>query len=806
MNTEEISTLTEDKAVINDRERVLADYRMAMVSRHASLIGRKEVFMGKAKFGIFGDGKELAQLAMARYFEPGDFRSGYYRDQTFMFAIGELSVQEYFAQLYAHADVEAEPASGGRLMNGHFATRSLNADGSWKNLMEIKNSTADISPTAAQMPKLLGLAYASKLYKENEGLHGYKQFSNKGNEVAWGTIGNASTAEGMFFETFNAGGVLQVPMIISVWDDDYGISVTNEYQITKTSISAALEGFRRDNGTAGYEIFVVKGWDYEALIHTYKKAAKIARDEHVPVLIHVIEMTQPQGHSTSGSHERYKSKERLQWEAEYDCIPQFRKYIVENGIADPEDLDRIDQETKREVRESKDKAWKAFSASIKNELDTAVGLIRKAAGKCQNHEEISQLAQELQQTINPIRMDVISTVRKVLLLMRHDSVEVKADLQKWYKTQQQLNDERYGSHLYSESEFRASTIEGIPVEYEEEAGMVDGREVLKACFDELLARDPRVFAIGEDVGKIGDVNQAFAGLQAKYGELRVTDTGIREVSIIGQGIGAALRGLRPITEIQYLDYLIYALMTLSDDLACLHYRTKGGQKAPLIVRTRGHRLEGVWHSGSPIGMILSSLRGILLCVPRNMTQAAGMYNTLMEADEPAIMIEVLNGYRLKEKMPANIGTFKVPLGKAEILRKGTDITVVTYGAMCRIVKEAAKQLATVGIELEVIDVQTLIPFDLDQTILKSIQKTNRVIFADEDVPGGASAFMMQQVIEGQKAYYYLDAKPTTLSAKEHRPAYSSDGDYFSKPSVDDVIEKAYAIMHESDPVKFPQLF
>jgi pyruvate/2-oxoglutarate/acetoin dehydrogenase E1 component len=661
-------------------------------------------------------------------------------------------------------------------------------------------------PTAAQMPKLVGLAYASKLYKENEALHGFKEFSNKGNEIAWGTIGNASTAEGMFFETFNAGGVLQVPMIISVWDDDYGISVTNDFQITKSSISEALEGFRRDGDKQGYEILVVKGWDYEALMWTYHKAAKIAREEHVPVLIHVTEMTQPQGHSTSGSHERYKSKERLEWEAEYDCIPQFRKYIIENGFADTEELDKIDQETKKEVRESKEKAWSALSSSIKEELDAAAGLIRKAAGKSQNREELSQLAQELQQTLNPIRMDVISTVRKVLLLMRHDPVEVKTELLKWYKEQQLQNKDRYSSHLYSESEFKATAIEEEPVQYDEEALMVDGREVLRACFDALLARDPRVFAIGEDVGKIGDVNQAFAGLQAKYGELRVTDTGIREVSIIGQGVGAALRGLRPITEIQYLDYLIYALMTLSDDLACLHYRTKGGQKAPLIIRTRGHRLEGVWHSGSPIGMILSSLRGILLCVPRNMTQAAGMYNTLMEADEPAIMIEVLNGYRLKEKMPANVGTFKVPLGKAEILRKGSDITIVTYGAMCRIVVEAAQQLAAVGIELEVIDVQTLIPFDLDQTILKSIQKTNRVIFADEDVPGGASAFMMQQVIEGQKAYFYLDAEPTTLAANEHRPAYSSDGDYFSKPSVDDVIEKAYAIMHEVDPVKFPSLF
>ena len=806
MNTVYLPSLTKENASTLDVQSVLNDYSMVMISRHASLTVRKEVFMGKAKFGVYGDGKELAQVAMAKFFKMGDFRSGYYRDQTLLFAMEELSIQEYFAQLYAHTDIHAEPASGGRLMNAHFATRSLNEDGSWKNLMKIKNSTADISPTAAQMPKLLGLAYASKLYRENPALHGMSTFSDKGNEVAWGTIGNASTAEGMFFETFNAGGVLQVPMVISVWDDDYGISVTNDLQVTKASISAALEGFKRDNKEKGYEILVVNGWDYVGLVNAYGKANKLAREEHIPVLVHVKEMTQPQGHSTSGSHERYKSKERLAWEAGHDCVVKFKEYILENKIASVEELDQIENEAKQLVKESKDKAWKAFTASIRTELEEAVGLLTDLAKKIKESSQLIQMTGDLKRTLNPVRMDVISTVRKALLLVRDEPLEVKVRLQAWYKKQQELNEDRYSSHQYSESAFRVEAVTTEELSYPNKPELLDGREVLKACFDAILSRDPRVFVIGEDVGKIGDVNQAFAGLQAKHGSLRVTDTGIREVSIIGQGIGAALRGLRPITEIQYLDYLVYALMTLSDDLACLHYRTKGGQKAPLIIRTRGHRLEGVWHSGSPISMILGSLRGILLCVPRNMTQAAGMYNTLLEADQPAIVIESLNGYRLKEKMPSNIGTFKVALGKAEILQEGKDITVVTYGSMCRIVMDAAKQLFKIGIQVEVIDAQTLVPFDLDEVVLNSIKKTNRVVFADEDVPGGASAYMMQQVLEKQNAYYYLDSQPITISAKEHRPAYSSDGDYFSKPSVDDVVEKVYSVMSESDPKKFPEIY
>ncbi|WP_143962085.1 alpha-ketoacid dehydrogenase subunit alpha/beta [Litoribacter populi] len=803
---EEVAVNKKNKSLSLSKDEILNDYKLAQQSRQASLMGRKEVFMGKAKFGIFGDGKELAQIAMAKYFKNGDFRAGYYRDQTFMFAIGELTIQEYFAQLYAHTDVEAEPASGGRLMNGHFGTRALKQNGEWKDLTEMKNSASDISPTASQMPKLLGLAYASKLYRQNNTLlKDLSDFSIEGNEVAWGTIGNASTSEGMFYETINAGGVLQVPMVVSVWDDEYGISVPKEYHTTKGSISEVLKGFQRTEDQKGYEILVVKGWDYEALMRTYQKAAKIAREEHVPVMVHVIELTQPQGHSTSGSHERYKSKARLEWEAEYDCVRQFQEYILEQGIASEEELAQIDAEAKTFAKEQRVAAWEAFAGEIKSELQDAVTLIQEAAPNSRQNDKVVSLASELSKTMNPIRKDVISAVRKALLLMRFDGAEVKQNLKLWYEQQKKLNQDRYNSHLYSQSDFRVGNVEEVPAQYGEDAQMVDGREILQACFDNLLSTDPRVFAFGEDVGKIGDVNQAFAGLQDKHGELRVTDTGIRECTIIGQGIGASMRGLRPIAEIQYLDYLLYAIQILSDDVACLQYRTKGGQKAPLIVRTRGHRLEGVWHSGSPIGMILHSLRGMLVCVPRDMTQAAGMYNTLVKADEPALVIECLNGYRLKEKMPANIGEYTVPMGKPEILREGTDLTIVTYGSMCRIILDAAIVLEEMGISIEVIDVQTLLPFDTHHVISDSIKKTNRVIFADEDVPGGASAYMMQQVIEEQQAYYHLDSEPVTIAAKAHRPAYSSDGDYFSKPSVDDVVEKVYEMMHEVDPKSFPEL-
>ena len=787
------------------KQAILEDFKVAVMSRHASLMGRKEVFMGKAKFGIFGDGKELAQIAMARAFQKGDFRSGYYRDQTFMMALGELTVKQYFAQLYAHTNVEADPASAGRLMNGHFATRSINEDGTWKDLTNRYNSAADISPTAAQMPKLLGLAYASKLFRENKGLKTLTQFSVNGNEVAWGTIGNASTSEGMFFESINAAGVLQVPMVISIWDDGYGISVPQEFHTTKGSISEVLTGFQRTETEKGFELLRVKGWDYEALMQAFSEAGNIARTEHVPVLIHVDEMTQPQGHSTSGSHERYKSAERLKWEKDWDCIAKFRDYITTNSIATADQLDAIDAEAKAEVKKQKEAAWHEFSKEIKEELDAAVQLIKAAADQSTRKVILLQMADDLKKTINPIRKDVISTVRKILLILRAENESVKGELKSWYEKQVEKNHDRYSSHLYVEDMFSSLKVKEVQPLIDEKSALVDGREVLQAFFDYTLENDPRFFAFGEDVGKIGDVNQAFAGLQAKHGEWRVTDTGIRECTIIGQGIGTALRGLRPMAEIQYLDYLLYGLQMLSDDLASLHYRTKGGQKAPLIVRTRGHRLEGVWHAGSPMGMILSSLRGMIVCVPRDMTQAAGMYGTLLKSDDPAIVIECLNGYRLKEKMPHNIGEYTVPLGKPEILREGQDLTLVTYGSMCRIVMDAASELAEIGISVEVIDVQTLLPFDTYGVIGKSIQKTSRVIFADEDVPGGASAFMLQQVLDHQDVFRFLDSEPQTLPAKAHRPAYSSDGDYFSKPSVEDVVEKVYQLMHESNPKKYPAI-
>jgi len=787
------------------QNQILEDFKWAVTSRHASLMGRKEVFMGKAKFGIFGDGKELAQIAMARVFQKGDFRAGYYRDQTFMMALGELTVQQYFAQLYAHTNVEADPASAGRLMNGHFATRSLNEDGSWKSLTTQFNSAADISPTAAQMPKLLGLAFASKLYRNNKALKDMTDFSVHGNEVAWGTIGNASTSEGMFFESLNAAGVLQVPMVVAVWDDGFGISVPQEFHTTKGSISEALLGLQRTATEKGFEILRVKGWDYEALNQAFATAARLAREEHVPVLLHVEEMTQPQGHSTSGSHERYKTKERLQWEKDWDCILKFREYIISSGFASADLLDEIEADVKGEVKRQKDAAWNEFNGEIKVELEQALALIRNTAEKSSRKISLLQLADDLKKTINPIRKDVVSTVRKCLFLLRAESEDIKQELANWYLQLQEKNQDRYNSHLYSQTAYSVGHCKEIPAQVTEDSPLVDGREILQAFFDYTLEHNPRFFALGEDVGKIGDVNQAFAGLQAKHGDWRVMDTSIRECTIIGQGIGAALRGLRPMVEIQYLDYLLYGIQLLSDDLATLTYRTKGGQKAPLIVRTRGHRLEGVWHSGSPMGMILSSLRGMIVCVPRNMTQAAGMYATLLQSDEPALVIECLNGYRLKEQLPQNMGEYTVPMGIPEVLREGRDLTVVTYGSMCRIVLDAATELAEIGVSLEVIDVQTLLPFDTHGIIGQSIQKTNRVLFADEDVPGGGSAYMMQQVFDHQGVYAYLDAAPQTLAAQAHRPAYSTDGDYFSKPSVEDVVEKVYQIMHESNPKKFPAL-
>ncbi|MCB2407823.1 alpha-ketoacid dehydrogenase subunit alpha/beta [Hymenobacter lucidus] len=790
------------------KEELLRDYRLGWESRQASLAGRKEVFMGKAKFGIFGDGKELPQLAMARAFQPGDFRAGYYRDQTFMFAAGELTLQQYFAQLYANPDVEAEPATAGRAMNGHFATRLLDEDGNFKNLAELKNSSADVSPTAAQMPRLVGLAYASKLYRQNPELHELTQFSVNGNEVAFGTIGNASTSEGMFFEAINAAGVLQIPMLVSVWDDHYGISVPAEYQTTKQSISEILAGFQRNApGEQGFEIFVVKGWDYPALVDTYLRAAEVCRREHVPVLIHVTEVTQPQGHSTSGSHERYKSKERLGWEEEHDCLRKMREWLLAEGHATAEELDQIENETKDVVKKARVAAWDSFFNPIKQERDEAVALLEKLVAETGKENSLHDMVEQLRHNPTPIRADIVRTVRRALRFVRDlRRSSARQELKDYLEQALAENADRYNSYLYSQSEQAALNIEVVPAKFAADAPQVDGREVLQACFEANFRRDPAIFAIGEDVGKIGDVNQAFAGLQDKFGELRVTDTGIRECTIIGQGIGAALRGLRPITEIQYLDYLLYAIQILSDDVACLQYRTKGGQKAPLIVRTRGHRLEGVWHSGSPIGMILGSIRGMHVLVPRDMTQAAGFYNTLLRSDEPALVIECLNGYRLKERIPQNVGEFTVPLGMPEILQKGDDVTIVTYGSMCRIVQDAARQLAEVGISVEVIDVQSLLPFDIEHIIADSLRKTNRVLFADEDVPGGATAYMLQHVLDEQQAYRFLDSQPRCLAAQPHRPPYGSDGDYFSKPNAEDVFDAVYELMNEADPKRFPAIY
>jgi len=782
---------------------VINDYRIAVESRQASLLGRKEVLTGKAKFGIFGDGKEVPQLAMAKAFKNGDWRAGYYRDQTFAFATGISTIKEFFAQLYANPDVAAEPASAGRQMNSHFSTRSLNDDGTWKNLTEVKNSSADISTTGGQMARLVGLAYASKLYKQNKELDYLKNFSINGNEVAFGTIGNASTSEGVFFEAFNAAGVLQIPMAISVWDDGYGISVPAKYQTTKEDISEILKGFQREEGTNGYEIFKVRGWDYPALCETYLKAIEVCRNQHVPVLIHVTEVTQPQGHSTSGSHERYKSKDRLTWEKEHDCILKMREWMIESAIATKEELEELEETAKKYVKEIQKEAWNEFLDTIKQEQADVVRMINNVAN---GDSTIGKIAAQLASMPDALRKEVISAVRKTIRQTASTPSADRDTLIKWYEQKTVTYTELYNSKLFTDGVESPFNVPQVAAQYNDDSRMLDGREILNACFDANFNRDARLVAFGEDLGNIGDVNQGFAGLQAKYGELRVSDTGIRESTIVGQGIGLAMRGLRPIAEIQYLDYLLYALNVLSDDLATLSYRTKAGQKAPLIIRSRGHRLEGIWHSGSPMGMILGSLRGMHICVPRNMTQAAGMYNTLFRSDEPALVIECLNGYRLKEKLPNNVGEFTVPLGKAEVIRSGKDITVVSYGSTLRLVEEAAEELERFGITIEVIDVQTLLPFDLEHLCVQSLEKTNKLLVVDEDVPGGASAYILQQILEVQKGYYLLDSKPQTLAAKAHRPPYGSDGDYFSKPSVDDIIELAYAMMNETSPDKYPKLY
>jgi 2-oxoisovalerate dehydrogenase E1 component len=785
------------------RNEVLRDYRLANESRQASLIGRKEVLTGKAKFGIFGDGKEVAQIAMAKQFQKGDFRAGYYRDQTFMFATGESSLVEFFAQLYAVPDITLEPSSAGRSMNGHFATRSLNADGSWKDLTQIKNSSSDISPTAGQMPRLVGLAWASKLYRNNEALHGMTTFSEKGNEVAFGTIGDASTSEGLFFEAINAAGVLQIPMAISVWDDGYGISVPSRFQTTKQNISEILRGFERNERGDGYLIYRSKGWDYPGLCEMYAKGIDLCRSEHVPVFFHVQEMTQPQGHSTSGSHERYKTKERLKWEDDFDCIKKMREWIISSAIATEEECDKIETESKKYAQECRRKAWDEFIAPIRSEIALVNEMLNEIIQLGYQPEKISAITGELNSSIDPSRRDIVVALHNTLFALRNDDFVQKENLQRFYNEYAEKNAGRYNSHLHSESSEAAINIRETKPAFNDDSPLMDGREILQANFAELFSRDPRLVAFGEDLGQIGDVNQGFAGLQARFGEIRITDAGIREATIAGQGIGLALRGLRPIAEIQYLDYLLYAIQILSDDLATLQYRTKGGQKAPVIIRTRGHRLEGIWHSGSPMGMIINALRGINILVPRNMVQAAGFYNTMLRSDEPAVIIECLNGYRLKEKLPVNLGDFCVPVGITETLVVGTDITLVTYGSCVRIAQEAIGRLEECGISIELIDVQSLLPFDRTNSIVESLKKTGKLLVLDEDVPGGASAYILQQVLEVQDGFRWLDAQPKTLTAKAHRAAYGSDGDYFSKPSAEEVINTAYLMMNEYDPVRFP---
>ena len=788
------------------KEKVLEDYYFACLSRYVSLLGRKEVFMGKAKFGIFGSGKEIPQLALSHFFKNGDIRSGYYRDQTLMFKIGAMTPQQLYAQLYAHTDINHEPVSGGRLMTGHFGTRTLNNDGSWKNLTLEKHSSTDISPTASQMPRLVGLAYASKLYRENSNIDSDKQFSLNGNEIAFGTIGNGSCAEGMFFESINAIGVLQVPAFISIWDDGYGISVPNDIQFTKGDLYEILEGFRGKQSDNGYRLEQVQGWDYPNLILKYKELTEICRTEHQPVILHVNELTQPTGHSTSGSHERYKSKERLDWEKEFDCLLKMKEWLLQSGIASEDELDKIDNRSKDKAKEERNAAWKAYSTNINNNYQSVVKLINAIPSNEQIDLLKTNLFEKAGKIMYPQRSDTIKLVKDFLRATTQLKNEKRDELIEWHRKEKILNHERYSSNLYNNSKFSTLNVIEVPVEYNDDSPLVDGREVLQKFFEITFKNRLDVIAFGEDVGKIGDVNQGFAGLQEKFGENRIIDTGIRECTILGQAIGLAMRGLKPIAEIQYLDYLMYAIQIISDDLATLQYRSYGGQKAPVIIRTRGHRLEGVWHSGSPLGTIINSMRGVYVCTPRNMVQAAGLYNTLLQGDEPGLVIECLNGYRLKERLPSNLDTFSIPLGQVETIREGTDITIVTYGSMCRICEDAADKLQEFGISAEIIDVQTLLPFDLNHDIVNSLKKTNKILFADEDVPGGSSAYMMQKVLEEQGGYYHLDSKPKTIHSWAHRPAYATDGDYFSKPNADDVLEYVYCMFSEDNPEKFPELY
>jgi 2-oxoisovalerate dehydrogenase E1 component len=795
------------------KNEILNDYRVAFLSRESGIIGRKEVLTGKGKFGIFGDGKELPQIALSKVCKKGDFRSGYYRDQTWMFALGVLDLKSFFYQLYSYTDIEKEPSSGGRQMNCHFATRSIDENGEWKDLVAQYNTSSDISSTAAQLPRLLGLAYASKLYRENPNLHHQTKFSNKGNEIAFGSIGDASTTQGIFWETINAAATLQVPMVLSVWDDGYGISVSHEYQRSKQNLSELLEGFRRNSIENGIEIISVKGWDYPALIEAYLLAEKLAREEHIPVVVHVQELTQPQGHSTSGSHERYKSKERLEWEKEFDCMNKFREWILNYNPTGKEDgfifseleIKQIEESISKEIRKVRNEIWEEYQELISKKRNKAIKLLVNLARSSAKKDEILDEVLLLENKITIYKKDVFSACRKSLRLTKNENGKEKDELIQWYNKIATKELQNYSSHLYGESKNSFAKIKQIEPIIIQDSPMVDGRIVLRDNFDALLAKNSNLFFFGEDCGKIGDVNQGLEGLQAKYGK-RVEDTGIREQTIVGQGIGMALRGLRPVAEIQYLDYVLYCIQTLSDDLATTLYRTAGGQKAPLIIRTRGHRLEGIWHSGSPISGILNFTRGMLLLVPRDFIRASGFYNALLKCDEPALIIESLNGYRLKENKPENLGEFTTPIGQVEITKPGNDITVVTYGSTWKIVSKAAIELEKMGIDVEVIDLQSINPIDMAHDIAKSLAKTNKLVVIDEDVPGGASAYILQHILEVQNGYSLLDAKPLTITAKEHRPAYSSDGDYFSKPSLDDVIEGIYSIMYEYNPKKYPKLY
>ncbi len=804
--------MTQENLIVNkslkiSKKEILDDFLLVNISRNISYIGRKEVFMGRAKFGVFGDGKELPQIAMSKFFRNGDFRSGYYRDQTFMMSINQLTPDQFFAQLYAHTDIKKDPHSGGRQMNCHFGTRLLNEKGEWKTQTDMKNSASDISCVSGQMPRIVGLAYASKLYRNNKNLSDMENFSINGNEVVFGTIGDASTSEGHFWEAINACGVLQVPLVMSIWDDGYGISVPSEYHTSRNDLSKALSGFQRSSKKEnGYEIFTVYAWDYINLLKTYQKAVKLAREEHVPCLIHVKDVTQPQGHTTSGSHERYKSKKRLEWEKDFCCIKKMREWIIENNFASNTEIESIERDAEEIAKKSRKRSWKSYREDINEDYDDAITVItRVAQNSPKNKKEIINIRKNLSKTIHPLKSDILKSLRFVRRIIRNENNIAKNYLLNLINEKEKKYNDDYSSHLYSESKNSAIKIKEVSPEYNDKSELIDGREIINKYFFELFDKNPKVFAVGEDVGKIGGVNQGFAGIQDKFGTERITDTGIREASIIGQGIGAAIRGLRPIVEIQYLDYVYWAIQTLSDDLSTLQYRTKGGQKAPLIIRTRGHRLEGIWHSGSPMGTLINSLRGIYILVPRNFVEAVGMYNTLLSSDEPGIIIEPLNAYRLKENLPINLSKIKVEFGFPSVIRKGNDITVVTYGSMCRIALEAIYQLEEVGISCELIDVRTLLPFDKKKIILSSLKKTNRIVFIDEDVSGGATAFMMQNVIEKQNGYYFLDSKPITIHSKDHRPAYSTDGDYFSKPNCEDIFNKIYNLFSELDPRSYPKI-